>query len=131
MDLIGSTNHLHQKDGGSLKLFTNEIQRQLEDENSTLSGNFTAFVKDVLKYFFDRYEQLEIRRKSDVFSETEAAIYLRLPDPECAGKNSIRYYALQSKQLSYVKVGRDGLLFMKSDLESFLNNQKVTSHRDL
>lgn len=131
MDLISSEKNLQHEDKETHKLFSNRILYQLEDENNSLSRSFTSRILDVVKYIFDRYEQLEIRRKSDVYSETEAAIFLRLSDPEGSGKTSIRYYALQAKQLTYLKIGRDGLLFTKSDLENFLKNQKVTSHRDI
>ncbi len=115
-----------------LKFFENQINGKSEDENTCIGskGFLTLFIK-VIAFFFDRYEKLEIRRKSEVFSEAEAAMYLRLSNPENVGRNSIRYYALEAKLLSYIKIGRDGLLFKRSDLDNFLENQRVISHRDL
>ena len=114
----------------SQKLFKNQIPDELKDENA-LSIKLATIIIKVADHIFDRIERLKIMQNCEVFNEVEAAIFLRLPDPENAGRQSIRYYALTAKQLSYIKIGRDGLLFTRPDLENFLNNQKVQSYREL
>lgn len=112
------------------KLFNNQIQDELKDEKN-LSSKITTTIIKVADHIFDRIERLQIIQKCEVFNEIEAAIFLRLPNPEQSGRQSIRYYALTAKQLSYIKIGRDGLLFTRTDLEDFLKNQKVQSYRSL
>ncbi len=114
----------------SAMLFKKQITDELKDEKN-LSTNIGTTIIKVADHIFDRIERLQIIRKCEVYSEAEAAVFLRLPDPEHSGRQSIRYYALTARQLSYVKIGRDGLLFTRPDLEDFLKNQKVQSYRDL
>lgn len=108
-------------------LIYNKTEDELQDENkdSLSNNNMATTLLSVARYVFDRIERLQIIQKSEVFNEVEAAIYLRLPDPETSGRQSIRYYALTAKELSFIKIGRDGLLFRKTDLDSFLENKKA------
>ena len=112
-------------------LFFNNQIKESKNEDNTIDNKLTSSIFEIIDHVFNRIEQLQIIKKGEVFNETEAAIFLRLPNPESSGRQSIRYYALKVKQLSYLKIGRDGLLFTKSDLENFLENQKVQSYRNL
>ena len=113
------------------ELFFNNQIKESKNEDNTIDNKLTSSIFEIIDHVFNRIEQLQIIKKGEVFNETEAAIFLRLPNPESSGRQSIRYYALNVKQLSYLKIGRDGLLFTKSDLENFLENQKVQSYRNL
>lgn len=83
------------------------------------------------EHLLNRVERLVIVLCHKIFDEVEAATYLRLPDPENRGRETIRNYALRSKKISYYKVGRNGLTFLKADLDMALNRFKVQSFRDL
>jgi hypothetical protein len=100
-----------------------------EDKN-TDNKILDSFLIKIIDHVFNRIEKLQIIKRCDVYNEIEAAIFLRLSNPETSGRQSVRYYALNAKQLTYLKIGRDGLLFTKSDLENFLENQKVQSYRN-
>ena len=93
------------------------MRNQITEEKKSFSMTTTIFQK-VVDHVFDRVERILVILNHEVFSEIEAAIYLRLPDPEGSGRQSIRYYALNAKQLPYIKIGRDGLLFQRSALNS-------------
>lgn len=79
----------------------------------------------------NRVERLVVVLCHKIFDEVEAAAYLRLPDPETRGRETIRNYALRSKKISYYKIGRNGLTFLKADLDAALGRFKVQSFRDL
>lgn len=103
----------------------NELELSLEDfpiPNKNL-GIFERLVS--------RVERLVVILYHKVFDEVEAAMYLRLPDPEHRGRETIRNYALRSKKLSYYKIGRSGLTFLKADLDLAIDRFKVHSFRDL
>jgi hypothetical protein len=103
----------------------NELELSLEDfpiPNTNL-GIFERLV--------NRVERLVVILYHKVFDEVEAAMYLRLPDPEHRGRETIRNYALRSKKLSYYKIGRNGLTFLKADLDLAIDRFKVHSFRDL
>lgn len=81
-------------------------------------------VLDTVNHVLNRLEQVCILLGHNYFNEVEAAKFLRLPDPEGSGKETIRNYALRHKKLSFHKVGRNGLIFQRSDLVEFLRLQK-------
>ena len=124
---LSAKSYNEQTQGGipSELLFNNLIE---EDKNTNNNFLDLLLIK-IIDHVFNRIEKLQIIKKCEVYNEIEAATYLRLSNPESSGRQSIRYYALNAKQLTYLKIGRDGLLFTKSDLENFLENQKVQSYR--
>lgn len=85
----------------------------------------------IFERLLNRVERLVVILYHKVFDEVEAAMYLRLPDPEHRGRETIRNYALRSKKLSYYKIGRNGLTFLKADLDLAIDRFKVHSFRDL
>lgn len=108
-----------------------EAESVLSMESSSLLENkMIAILNQSIQTYFDLNRSLEIRRKSKVYNEIEAAEYLRLVEPCGSGRQSIRYYALTAKTLAYVKIGRDGLLFLQDDLDLFVKNQRVQTHRN-
>lgn len=108
-------------------LFQNlDSSEQTEDEKEprkTLSS--------VIDRIFNRIERILIILQHEYLSEVEAASYLRLSDPDGEGRDTIRNYALRSKTLTFAKIGRNGLIFTKTDLDNFLRAKKVMSHRDV
>lgn len=115
----------HEEDQNTLfKNFDNS--EQLEDENVPKKTPLSVFDK-----IFNRVERVLIILLHEYFSEVEAATYLRLSDPEGEGRSTIRNYALRTKSLAFVKIGRNGLIFTKTDLDNFLRSKKVISHRDV
>ncbi len=103
----------------------NELELSLEDiqvPNTNLG---------IFERLLNRVERLVVVLYHKVFDEVEAAMYLRLPDPEHKGRETIRNYALRSKKLSYYKIGRNGLTFLKADLDLAIDRFKVHSFRDL
>ncbi len=60
-----------------------------------------------------------------VFNEREAAFYCR------CSVDSIRYHALRSRKLMFCDFTKDGLIFLKSDLDSFLEKtRRVPSSKE-
>ena len=59
----------------------------------------------------------------NVFNESEAAIYCR------CSSDSIRYHALRSRKLIFCDFSREGLVFLKQDLDSFLQSSRKKNHR--
>jgi hypothetical protein len=53
-----------------------------------------------------------------VFNENEAAFYCR------CGVDSIRYHALRSRKLTFCDFTKDGLIFLKPDLDAFLHQTR-------
>lgn len=103
----------------------NELELSLEDFHIP-NANLGIFER-----LINRVERLVVILYHKVFDEVEAAMYLRLPDPERRGRETIRNYALRSKKLSYYKIGRNGLTFLKADLDLAIDRFKVHSFRDL
>lgn len=106
-------------------IFENLYSDQLEDENAQKTPS------SVLERIFNRVERVLVILLHEYLSEVEAASYLRLSDPEGEGRNTIRNYALRAKTLTFVKIGRNGLTFTKTDLDNFLRSKRVISHRDV
>lgn len=105
----------------------------VENESYLLLEDFPALNTKlgVFERLLNRVERLVIVLYHKIFDEVEAAMYLRLPDPENRGRETIRNYALRSKKLSYYKIGRNGLTFLKADLDLAMGRFKVQSFRDL
>ena len=105
--------------------FENELDLSLEDL-PTLDTKAGVFER-----LLTRVERLVVVLYHKIFDEVEAAMYLRLPDPENRGRETVRNYALRSKKISYYKIGRNGLTFLKADLDLAIDRFKVQSFRDL
>ena len=106
---------------------SNENELDFQVEESQVSN-----VKlGVFERLLNRVERLVVVLFHGIFDEAEAAAYLRLPDPEHRGRETIRNYALRSKKISYYKIGRSGLTFLKADLDMALGRFKVQCFRDL
>lgn len=120
-DLIDYENH---QDDTLFKNFN--ISEKTEDENESRKKLSSVFDR-----IFNRVERVLVILLHEYLSEVEAASYLRLSDPEGEGRDTIRNYALRSKTLTFAKIGRNGLIFTKTDLDNFLRSKKVISHRDV
>lgn len=99
-------------------LFDNQISRKKK---------FSFGLLDLADRILNRVEQVCILLGHDYFNEIEAAKFLRIPDPCNVGRETVRNYAIRWKKISYHKVGRNGLIFHRADLENFLKNQKTES----
>ena len=73
--------------------------------------------------FFDNRIEVIIALNHCVFNEREAAFYCR------CSVDSIRYHALRSRKLTFCDFTREGLVFLKSDLDSFLLSARKQSYR--
>ncbi len=118
------------------QVFNDDIDESFSDDEQELAYSFEGFPAanaklGVFERILNRVERLVVVLYHRVFDEVEAAMYLRLPDPETRGRETIRNYALRSKKLSYYKIGRNGLTFLKADLDLALDRFKVHSFRDL
>lgn len=68
--------------------------------------------------FFDNGIDLLIALNHHVFNESEAAFYCR------CSVDSIRYHALRSRKLTFCDFTKEGLVFLKEDLDSFLKRSR-------
>jgi len=102
------------------------LSNNLKSERKLDENNPVGLLK-IAEYALANLTKLMFVLKHNIFSEEEAAMYLRLEDPNGKGKQTIRYYALRARILSYSKIGRDGLIFLKIDLDDFVKNQRVQS----
>lgn len=108
------------------KLFENlDGSKKIEDENKK------RFSLNVVDCVFGKLESFLVLLKHDYFNEVEAAMFLRLESPETIGRDTVRNYALRSKKLSFIKIGRTGLIFSRKDLEKFIESQRSECIRDL
>ena len=114
-----------ENENSDLQFFENQIVENCQ--KSFFSNPFHGLVEKVL----ERVERLTVILWHDNLDEVEAAMYLRLPDPYHKGAETIRYHALRTRKLSFHKVGRNGLIFSKADLDKALKNFRFESHRDL
>jgi len=118
------SNYENDQDDTLFKNFNiSEKQEDEKEPRKTLSS--------VIDRIFNRVERILVILQHDYLSEVEAASYLRLSDPEGEGRDTIRNYALRTKTLTFAKIGRNGLIFTKTDLDNFLRSKKVISHRDV
>ena len=67
---------------------------------------------------------LKIALNHHVFNEDEAAFYCR------CSVDSIRYHALRSRKLTFCDFTKEGLVFLKSDLDGFLLSTRKQGFRD-
>ncbi len=129
-------NHLGEKDDLDSKDHSLEenpflFGRRLESLFSFQFKNSQQSSLGIFERMFNRVERLVIILCHEIFDEVEAAMYLRIPEPETRGRETIRNYALRSKKISYHKIGRNGLTFLKSDLDKALGRFQMQSFRDL
>ncbi len=73
--------------------------------------------------FFENGIEL-IALNHHVFNEKEAAFYCR------CSVDSIRYHALRSRKLTFCDFTKEGLVFLKTDLDSFLQSSRKQGYRD-
>jgi len=74
--------------------------------------------------FFEKYKTLQIVLRHTVFNEREAAEYCR------CSLESIRYHAIRTKKLPCLRFTKEGLVFLKDDLDSFLRAVRAENYRD-
>ena len=75
-----------------------------------------------MKLFDIRMDKL-IALNHHVFNEREAAFYCR------CSSDSIRYHALRSRKLTFCDFTKEGLIFLKTDLDNFLQASRKQSYR--
>ena len=75
------------------------------------------------KLFENRIVEM-IALNHHVFNEREAAFYCR------CSVDSIRYHALRSRKLTFCDFTKEGLVFLKTDLDSFLQLSRKQGYRD-
>ena len=76
--------------------------------------------KEVL---FENRIEMMIALNHHVFNENEAAFYCR------CSVDSIRYHALRSRKLTFCDFTKEGLIFLKTDLDAFLQSQRKQTYR--
>ena len=73
--------------------------------------------------FFDIRITEIIALNHHVFNEREAAFYCR------CSVDSIRYHALRSRKLTFCDFTKEGLVFLKTDLDNFLQSSRKEGYR--
>lgn len=73
--------------------------------------------------FFDNRITELVALNHNVFNENEAAFYCR------CNVDSIRYHALRSRKLTFCDFTKEGLVFLKQDLDSFLQQSRKQGFR--
>lgn len=109
----------------------NTLFKNLHNSDKTEDENGKNFFLNVVDCVFGKLESFLVLLKHDYFNEVEAAMFLRLESPQTIGRDTVRNYALRSKKLSFIKIGRTGLIFSRKDLEKFLESQRSECLRDL
>lgn len=109
----------------------NKLFKNLNNSDKTEDENSKNFFLNVVDSVFGKLESFLVLLKHDYFNEVEAAMYLRLESPQTIGRETVRNYALRSKKLSFIKIGRTGLIFSRKDLEKFIESQRSECLRDL
>ncbi len=92
----------------------------LYDNKKITSPSSCASTEDSL---FDNQIERIMVFNHHVFNEKEAAFYCR------CSVDSIRYHALRSRRLTFCDFTKEGLVFLKSDLDSFLQLSRKQSDR--
>lgn len=110
------------------RINSNSVLPSIRVPQQQLVKNFFLNVVDSV---FGKLESFLVLLKHDYFNEVEAAMYLRLESPQTIGRETVRNYALRSKKLSFIKIGRTGLIFSRKDLEKFIESQRSECFRDL
>ena len=72
---------------------------------------------------FENRIEVMIALNHHVFNEKEAAFYCR------CSVDSIRYHALRSRKLTFCDFTKDGLVFVKTDLDTFLLGTRKQGYR--
>ena len=72
---------------------------------------------------FNNRIEVMIALNHHVFNEREAAFYCR------CNVDSIRYHALRSRKLTFCDFTKEGLVFLKPDLDSFLQQARKQGYR--
>ena len=109
----------------------NKLFKNLNNSDKTEDENGKNFFLNVVDSVFGKLESFLVLLKHNYFNEVEAAMYLRLESPQTIGRETVRNYALRSKKLSFIKIGRTGLIFSRKDLEKFIESQRSECFRDL
>ena len=73
--------------------------------------------------FFENRIEVMIALNHHVFNEKEAAFYCR------CSVDSIRYHALRSRKLTFCDFTKEGLIFLKNDLDTFLQCSRKQGYR--
>ena len=90
------------------------------DNKKVIGPSSCASTEDSL--FDNRIERIMVFNHH-VFNEKEAAFYCR------CSVDSIRYHALRSRRLTFCDFTKEGLVFLKSDLDSFLQLSRKQNDR--
>lgn len=90
------------------------------DNKKVISLPSRASTDDLL--FENRIEMI-IALNHHVFNEKEAAFYCR------CNVDSIRYHALRSRKLTFCDFTKEGLVFLKYDLDEFLQLSRKQNYR--
>lgn len=96
-------------------------QNAMFDNDKKVTGKSCASTDDK---FFDNKIEIAMALNHHVFNEREAAFYCR------CSIDSIRYHALRSRKLTFCDFTKEGLVFLKNDLDSFLHLSRRQSFRD-
>ncbi len=73
--------------------------------------------------FFENQIAVTIALNHHVFNEKEAAFYCR------CNVDSIRYHALRSRRLTFCDFTKEGLVFLKTDLDAFLQRSRKQGYQ--
>ena len=87
------------------------------------SGAFSEENEAEKALIFENRIEVMIALNHHVFNEKEAAFYCR------CSVDSIRYHALRSRKLTFCDFTKEGLVFLKTDLDSFLQCSRKQSYR--
>ena len=92
--------------------------------NKGLNGSPLVDAQDAEEPIFDNKKiELILTLNHHVFNEREAAFYCR------CSVDSIRYHALRSRKLTFCDFTKEGLVFLKPDLDSFLQLSRKQGYR--
>lgn len=83
---------------------------------------YTTLDSEPQEFFDNRMTEL-VALNHHVFNENEAAFYCR-----CT-VDSIRYHALRSRKLTFCDFTKEGLVFLKPDLDAFLELSRKQGFR--
>ncbi len=75
------------------------------------------------EWLFENRIEFLMALNHHVFNEKEAAFYCR------CGVDSIRYHALRTRKLTFCDFTKEGLVFLKTDLDSFLMRSRKQSYQ--
>ena len=68
---------------------------------------------------FENLIESVVQAQKTTFTLKEAAAYLKIPE------ESVLYYSKRLRELSYVLLSKGILVFLKSDLDNFLNSKRI------